>query len=154
LCSGRLDKALEETLRALALDPNHGWALLTLGWIYEQRGMFQEALAALRKAWDIPIRKASIAHALARSGNRRPAEVILGDMLADSKTKYISPYDVAVIYSGMDDKEQAFGWLNRACEEHSGFLLFVNSDPRFKALRADRRFHDLVQRMRFPHQRA
>ena len=85
-----------------------------MGWIYEQQGMYQEALAALRRAWDIPIRKASVAHALARSGDRRTAEQILSDLLAESKSKYISAYDIAVIYSGLEDKERTFEWLNRA----------------------------------------
>jgi len=154
LCAGHEDKALEATRRALAFDPNHGWALLTLGWIYEQKGMFQEALSALRRAWDGTIKKASIAHAFARSGDRRTAEKILGELLAESKRKYISPYDIAVIYAGLDDKERAFEGLNRACEEHSGFLLFVSSDPRFKPLRPDPRFQDLLRRMRFPNLQA
>jgi TolB-like protein/Flp pilus assembly protein TadD len=150
LCVGHEDKALEETHRALALDPNHSWALLTLGWIYEQKGMFQEALSAIRRSRDITIKTASIAHAFARSGNRPTAEKILSDLLAESKTKYISPYDIAVVYSGLDDKARAFESLNSACEEHSGYLLFMNSDPRFRPLRPDPRFQDLLRRMRFP----
>ncbi len=150
LLAGDEVRAMEATRQALAFDPKHGWALMTLGWIYEQKGMFAESVSALRKAWDITIRKASIAHAFARSGNRPPAEKILADLLADSKTKYISPYDIAVVYTGLGDKERALAWLNKAYEEHSGFLLFVNSDPRFKALRPDARFQDLLRRVRFP----
>ena len=150
LCAGHDDKALEETRRALALDPQHGWALLNIGWIYEQRGQFQEAISALRGAWDVPLRTASLGHAFARSGNHRTAEKILSDLLAESEKKYISPYDIAVIYSGLDDRERTFEWLSRAYEEHSGFLLFINSDPRFKPLRNEPRFKDLLRRMRFP----
>jgi TolB-like protein len=154
LLAGDEGKALEATRRALAFDPKHGWALMTLGWIYEQKGMFQEALAALRRSWDSTLKTASIAHAFARSENRPTAEKILGELLADSKRKYISPYDIAVIYTGLDDKERALEWLNRAYEEHAGFLIFVNSDPRFKPLRSDPRFQDLLRRMRFPNLRA
>ncbi len=152
--AGEEVKALETTRRALAFDPKHGWALMTLGWIYEQKGMFQEALSALRKAMGSTLKTASIAHAFARSGNRPAAEKILGELLTESKRKYISPVDIAVIYAGLDDKEQAFKWLNTAYEEHSGFLLFVNSDPRFKPLRPDPRFQDQLRRMRFPNRQA
>lgn len=127
---------------------------LDLGWIYEQKGMFEEAASALRKRWDITIQKASIAHAFAQSGKRQPAEKILADLLAESKVKYISAYDIAVIYTGLEDKDQALAWLARAYEEHSGFLLFVKSDPRFKPLRSDPRFQDLLRRMRFPTSKA
>jgi len=154
LLAGDPDKALEATRQALAFDPKHGWALMTLGWIYEQKGMFQEALSAFRKSWDLTLKRASIAHAFARSGNRSAAEKILGELLEESKRKYISPYDIAVIYAGLDDKERAFQWLNTASGEHSGFLLFVNSDPRFKPLRREAPFQDLLRRMRFPNRQA
>jgi TolB-like protein/Flp pilus assembly protein TadD/predicted Ser/Thr protein kinase len=154
LLAGDQDKALEATRQALAFDPKHGWALMTLGWIYEQKGKFQEALSAFRKSWDGTLKTASIAHVFARSGNRPTAEKVLGELLAESKRKYISPYDIAVIYAGLDDKERAFEWLNTAYEEHSGFLLFVSSDPRFKPLRPDPPFQDLLRRMRFPNRQA
>jgi len=153
LCAGHEAKALEETRRALALDPNDIWGLMTLGWIYEQKGMYQEALASQRRSWDSSIRNASLAHVFARSGDRPAAEKILADLLAQSKSKYVSSYDIAVAYSGLDDTPQTFDWLNRAYEEHAGYLLFLGSDPRFKPLRSDRRFQDLLRRMRFPNQR-
>ena len=142
-----------ETRRALALDPNDDWGLMTLGWIYEQKGMYAEALAAQRRAVDTPIRKASLAHVFARSGERRTAESILGDLLAQSKTKYVSSYDIAVAYSGLDDRDKTFAWLDRAYEEHAGYLAFFGGDPRFRQLRGDRRFQNLLRRMRFPNQR-
>ena len=74
LLAGDEEKAFDATRQALAFEPKHGWALMTLGWIYEQRGKFEEAIAALRKSWGITIQRASIAHAFARSGNRPPAE--------------------------------------------------------------------------------
>ena len=154
LLSGQEDKALDAARRALAVDPKHGFPLLVMGWIYEQKGMFEEALSALRKSWDGTIKTASIAHAFARSGRRPAAEKILGDLLAESKGKYVSPYDIAVIYTGLDDKERALEWLNHAYEERAGFLIFVNSDPRFKPLRSEQRFQDLLRRMRFPSRQA
>jgi hypothetical protein len=75
------------------------------------------------------------------------AQTILDEMLDASKSKYVSPYDIAVIHSGLDDKDQALQWLNRAYEEHAGFLLFVKQDPRFKQLRQDGTFQDLLRRM-------
>ena len=154
LLSGDEDKALEAVRRALAFDLNHGWSLMTMGWIYLRKGMFQESLSALRKAWDGTIKTASIAHAFARSGNRPAAEKILGELLAESKKKYISPYDIAVIYAGLDDKVKAVAWLNTAFEEHAGFLPFVNSDPRFRPLSPDPAFRDLLRRIRFPIKRS
>jgi tetratricopeptide (TPR) repeat protein len=153
LLSGETDQALEATRRALDLQQNHWWALMTMGWAYEQKGMFQEALAAFRKSFDSNLRNASIGHAFARSGNRSAAQRILDEMLAKSKTKYVSPYDIAVIYTGLDDKGRTFEWLNRAYEERAGFVLFLKQDPRFKPLRRDPSFQDLMRRMGYPNQR-
>jgi TolB-like protein/tRNA A-37 threonylcarbamoyl transferase component Bud32 len=149
LCAGHEEEALVEARRALAVDPNDGWGLLTLGWIYEQQGKYQQALAAQRRSEDTTIRNAALARVFARSGDRPGAEKILGDLLAQSKTKYVSAYDIAVAYSGLD-RERTFEWLNRAYEEHAGYLLFFGSDPRFRSLRSDARFQDLLRRMRFP----
>jgi TolB-like protein/Flp pilus assembly protein TadD len=154
LLTGDVDKALEQTRRALALQPNHWWALMTMGWAYEQKGMFQEALSAFRKSSDSNLKTASIAHAFARSGNRSAAQTILDELLAKSKTKYVSAYDIAVIYAGLDDKGRTFEWLNGAYEERSGFLLFLKQDPRFRPLRRDPPFQVLLQRMGFPNQQA
>ena len=150
LLTGDADRALEHTRRALTLQENHWWALLTMGWAYEQKGRFQEALAALRKApGESNLKTASIAHAFARSGNRSAAQTVLDDLLAASKKSYVSAYDIAVIYAGLDNKELTLEWLNKAYEEHSGFLVFLQQDPRFAALRHDVSFQDLLRRMGF-----
>jgi hypothetical protein len=135
------------------VDPNDTWGLFTLGLIYDQKGQFQDSLAALSRTDDNTIRNGSLARVFARSGDRKAAEKILGDLLAESKTKYVSSYDIAVAYSGLDNQDQTFEWLNRAYEEHAGYLLFLGGDPRFRPLRSDRRFQDLLKRMRFPTQR-
>ena len=151
---GEYDKAIEWTRRALTFERDHGWALMLMGWAYEQKGMFQEALSALQKAFPGTLRTASIAHAYAVSGNRTAAEKILEDLLAESKKKYVSPYDIAVIYTGLDDKERVFEWLNQAYEEHSAFMVYMQSDPRFRPLRGEPRFEDLLRRMGLRDQKA
>ena len=150
LLAGREDKALEATRHALALNPDDWWAQLTIGWTYEQKGMYREALSALQKSINSNLRTASIAHLYGRSGNPSGARAILDEMLAQSKTKYVSPYDIAIVYAGIDEKNAVLEWLNRAYEERAGFLLFVKQDPRFKLIRQKPGFQDLVRRIGYP----
>ena len=89
-----------------------------------------------------------------RFGNRPAAEKIQGDLLANSKKKYVSPYDIAVTYAGLDDKGQTFEWLEKAYQEHSAFMVYMSSDPRFRPLRGDARFKDLLGRMGYPNEKA
>jgi serine/threonine protein kinase/Tfp pilus assembly protein PilF len=155
LHAGGYDQALSATLRAITFDPKDVWALAVMGWAYEAKGMFQEALSAAQKSqFNIPMKSASIAHMFARSGNSGAAQRILEDLLATAKTKYVSAYDIAVVYAGLDNQDQAFEWLNKGYQEHCGFMVYMNSDPRLQPLRGDPRFGDLLRRMGFPNRQA
>ena len=127
---------------------------MTMGWIYEQKGMFEEAAIRVAEIVGHDDAKASIAHVVCALGKPRNGGEGSGGSAGRVEEEYVSGYDIAVIYAGLDDKERAFQWLNTAYEEHSGFLLFVNSDPRFRPLRPDPRFQDLLRRMRFPNRQA
>jgi Flp pilus assembly protein TadD len=74
LYANDFDKTIEDARLALTYQPNDGWALMIMGWAYEQKGMFQEALAASRKTFDSTLKTSSIAHVFARLGNRPVAE--------------------------------------------------------------------------------
>jgi hypothetical protein len=112
--------------------------------------MFPDAVSAMEKFFPCAVRTASIAHVLAMWGKRDTAEHLLAQLLEDSKTKYVPAYDIAVVYTGLGDSHAAFEWLNKAYEEHSGFLPYIRSDGRMKVLRGDPRFHDLLRRMGSP----
>jgi Tfp pilus assembly protein PilF len=153
LWAGEYDQAIENSRRALRFDPKQGLAGMVMGWTYEAKGMHQEAISVLEKATGNS-RNPSVAHALALAGRKEAAQDILDQMLENSKKKYVSPYDIAVVYSGLGDNDKAMEWLNKGFEEHSGFLVYVYLDPRLKGLHADARFQDLLRRMGFVNQRA
>jgi len=54
---------------------------------------------------------------------------------------------MAMIYSGLDEKDEAFAWLEKAYQQRSFFLLFMKMDPMMDGLRSDRRFADLLGRI-------
>jgi len=112
--------------------------------------MLQEALAALRKAFDSTLKTASIAHVFGRLGNRPAAEKILEETLTSAKTKYASPYDIAVIYAGLADKDRAFEWLNKALEQHDVQMVSIKVNPTLDRLRGDSRFQTLVEKVGIP----
>ncbi|MGA8763586.1 MAG: toll/interleukin-1 receptor domain-containing protein [Candidatus Sulfotelmatobacter sp.] len=58
----------------------------------------------------------------------------------------VSPYSMAVISAGMGDREQTLEWLAKACEEHSGALARLTTEPRFNPMRSDPRFSELARR--------
>ena len=94
---------------------------------------------------------AGLAHAYATTGRRDEAEKILHKLQARSKTEYISPYMIAVIYAGLGSNDKAFEFLERAYREKSPDLAyFLKADLRIDNLRSHPRFEDLLHRMNFP----
>jgi hypothetical protein len=56
-----------------------------------------------------------------------------------------------VIYVGLDEKDEAFAWLEKAYQERSWWLLlWIKMDPQVDSLRSDSRFADLMRRIGFP----
>jgi hypothetical protein len=67
-----------------------------------------------------------------------------------AKQTYVSPYDLAILYVGLGDKERAGEQLNKAYEDRAGWIIDINVEPVFDSLRSDPRFAELVSRMKFP----
>jgi hypothetical protein len=66
-----------------------------------------------------------------------------------TKEEYVTPYGMALIYAGLDDRAQAINWLQNAYEDKSNWLVWLNLDPRFDNIRSDPSFQGLLQRMKF-----
>ena len=70
-----------------------------------------------------------------------------------SAHSYVAPYNVAVIYAGLGEKDEAFDWLNRAYEDRSYTLVeYLTTDARLDSLHSDPRFDELRRRIGLPEQ--
>jgi TolB-like protein len=148
----RYDEAIKQYQKSIEMDPNHPLVYIGLGPIYEQKGMYDEAIAAYQKAIKPSERTSTIlgllGHAYAASGRRGEALKILDELKEMSKQKYVSPYDLAVLYTGLGEKDRAIEQLNKAYEVRAGWVISLKVEPLFDPLRSDPRFADLVRRMR------
>jgi TolB-like protein/Tfp pilus assembly protein PilF len=147
----RYDLALDRLSRALEIDPNFSPAHLFLGQVYVQLSRAEDANREFRKAVSAsgasPRYLAGLGYGYARSGNTREAQSVLVDLKELPKRGYVSSLDIAAIYVGLGENDQAFEWLQRAYEERSIFLIFLKVEPMFDPLRSDPRFQDLLRRM-------
>ena len=89
----------------------------------------------------------ALGHAYAVSGQRDRAQKVLVELKQLMKRRYVAPFEVAVIYVGLGDKDQTFEWLERAYQDRSHWLIWLKIDPRFDSLRSDPRYQDLLRRM-------
>jgi hypothetical protein len=88
--------------------------------------------------------EAFLGHVHAVSGQREEAVKLAREL---SRRPGVSTYNLAVIYAGLADKEQALVWLERAYTERSSWLTLLKTDPRLDGLRPDPRFQDLMRRV-------
>src|SRR5687768_6896753 len=149
--SGRNDEAIEQCKKILERDPSSFPARRYLGLAYEAKGMYPEAIAEFQtgvKLSGSPLMLALLGHAYAASGKRTDAQQVLTDLQQLQDQRYVSPYTVAAIYAGLGDKEQTFKWLETAVETRDIWLMNLKVDPVFAKLRSERKFTDILARIR------
>src|ERR1051325_8069029 len=148
------DQAIGYYRKALELDPDYSWSYLWIGQAHLGKGMYNEAIADINKAISLSegnVRmKATLGYAYAATGNRAEAQKIIRELKEQSKQKYVSPYFVAGIYSGLGYKDQAFAWLVQACQECHPYLTPLKVEPVFDNLRSDPRFTELLRKVGLP----
>ncbi|HEY0376036.1 MAG TPA: protein kinase [Pyrinomonadaceae bacterium] len=150
--AGRFDDAIEACRKTIELDPNFFVARRYLGLSYAQKGMYRQAVEEYEKAIDASkgsaLMRAEYASVLALNGETDKARAELSKLEDEKKTRYISAYHIATIYVALKDRDRAFEWLEQAFKERADWMVFLNVDPRFKSLRPDSRFTDLLRRMK------
>ncbi|HMK31274.1 MAG TPA: protein kinase [Terriglobales bacterium] len=70
--------------------------------------------------------------------------------LAQRKTGYSSPFNIAALYADLGAKDQPFKWLDTAYQEHDWRLMNLKTDFRLDPLRSDPRFAELVRKVGLP----
>ena len=88
-------------------------------------------------------------HLAAVSGRRAEALKVLDQLTELSKQKYVPAERIAMIYTGLGEKDKAIEWLEKGYDEHSigGPPVGIKVEPEFDPLRSDPRFQDLLRRM-------
>lgn len=146
----RYDRALEHFRKILKMEPDFYGTHSNLGGVYEQKGMYEEAISEFEKALaldDNLSTRAWLGHAYALAGKTAAAHEVINDLKERAQSRYISPYDIAMIYIGLGDVGQAFAWLDRAYEDRSDSLVWLRIDPRLDSIRSDPRLIDLMERV-------
>jgi len=147
----RYDEAIEQCRRTIEMDPNFAVAHWHAGLAYEQKEMFDEAIAEFQSATTLsggsPLMKACLGHAYAKANRKHEAKKILGELNDLAQQRYVSAYERAAISVALGDERQAFESLERAYEEHSFHMVYLKVWPQFSVIRSDPRFQNLVRQI-------
>src|SRR6185369_12013824 len=115
VCARRYDEALDQARKTIELDPNHWGGYEVLGLAYAGRRQYTEAIAALEKARSLdsnPDLQGYLGWVYAVSGDSANARKILDALIHPAPGSTVWANNVASVYSGLNDKDKAFEWLN------------------------------------------
>lgn len=141
------DDALSLIQRVHALNINPpDWSFL-LGDVYSEQGRFTESIAEFLKSGDGPDSLGHLGNAYARAGRTDDARKTITRLEQHVQKNGVGRYEIALVYAGLGNKQQAFKWLEDAYAAHDVGLLYLRVDPCLDPLRSDPRFDDLVRRV-------
>ena len=147
----RDDDTVKQALQTLKLDPNFFPAHRYQALAQLQQGKYPEAIAEFQKAFALSrgsvLVKAELGHAYAVAGKRNEALQVLSELQQLAGQRHVSAFHLALIHTGLGEKDRAIELLNQAFQERSERMVWLRVDPRFDKLRKEVRFMDLLQRL-------
>ncbi len=149
LVARRYDESIEESRKTMEMDPGFAVTHYQLGQAFVQKHMYSEGIAELQRAITLSggdkAFRSNLAYAYARSGRKNEALEILNDLKNRSGDGFSNSAEIALIYVGLDDMDQAMIWLEKSYKER--FNPSVLMRPCFDPLRSDPRFQALLGRI-------
>jgi serine/threonine protein kinase/tetratricopeptide (TPR) repeat protein len=144
------DQAIEQLRNTLELDPDYPLAHSFLALAYNQKGLHEQAIAELEKianrAGSRTIFKAVLGFVYGQSGRKNDAITILNELKGSASSGQVgSPFEIALLYTGLGENDQALEWLEKAKAARDPFLPYIKEDPNFDSLRSESRFTDLLR---------
>jgi tetratricopeptide (TPR) repeat protein len=146
------DEAVPQSQKILEMDPSFAIGHYELGQAFGQKHMLDEAIAEFQRAIGLSGHSgafdSNLGYVYAVAGRREEATQIIKDLEARDEQNPSVGADIALIYVGLGDHDQAMIWLNKAYEAR--FKASILLRPAFDSLRSDVRFQDLLRRIGLP----
>jgi TolB-like protein/DNA-binding winged helix-turn-helix (wHTH) protein/Tfp pilus assembly protein PilF len=148
------EAGIQECKEDLELDPQFWPGRVRLAYMYMYTRRYAESVVEFRRALVLSGNESSILPSLAMAegfaGHTEEAKKLLGEIRAGAKQAYVAPYDLADVYIGLGDKEQALAMLAESMNAHDAELVFLATAPEFDVLHEDPRFKAMIARIGFP----
>jgi TolB-like protein/Tfp pilus assembly protein PilF len=147
--SRQYDRALESVRGAAELyfkSPDNPlyWDLAV---VYVEKGNLQKAIDQFRAIGDLPHVLGHLGNAYARAGEIENANQMIARLRVHVKKEGLGAYEIALVYAGLGNKDEAFAWLEKSFPVRDKGLTFLKVDPCVDPLRSDPRFQNLLRRV-------
>ena len=147
------DRAKEQFQKSLEWDRTYWHSHYWLGLVYLQQLKYEDSIRELQKAADLsgerPSALAMLGYAYALSGKKGQARQILSRLNEISKRRNVLPMNFAIVYFGLDERNNGFKWLEKSYEDRDPSLVLIRLLPLFDRVKQDPRFSALTQNMGF-----
>jgi serine/threonine-protein kinase len=114
-------------------------------------GNYEKGIPALERGASLSpgstMFQAQLGEAYAMAGRTEQARKILRELLDLAARRYVSPYHLAYVHTGLGQREEAIDCLEKAYEERSGAMYGVKGSFLFQPLRSHPRFQALMKKM-------
>jgi serine/threonine-protein kinase len=148
----RFEESAQQLRKTIEIEPRFFPARVSLSLAYEQLGKFEEAVAeaeAAQAAEDVPLVIAQLGGAYALAGRKDEARAIIETLKTQANERYVSPFEIATVYSDLDETELALEWFEKALAERASWMVFLKTTPKFDRLRASPGYSALLKRVGF-----
>ena len=148
------DRAIEQYKKTLEMDPSYVPALLDLGTSYLRTGDYSQAVKQFKRAEALEGDKSTVLSSLAQgyafSGQRTEARKILDQIQQPAQQRYVSPWDISLVYAALGEHNHAIELLGKAADDHVGWVVRLGVDPSLDDLRRYAEFQNLARRIGIP----
>ena len=140
-------KHFRSVRRAQALNVSLPEYVFPLGDIYAEKGMYAESISEFLKLGDRPHALGHLGNAYARAGQVDAARKTISQLEEHVRKDGVGRYEMALVYAGLGEKNEAFAWLEESYKAHDEGLTNLKIDPCLDPLRSDPRFDGLERRV-------
>ncbi len=145
------DQAIEALEEARIQFPREIMIHSTLRSAYHDKAMYQQAIEAGIQYYTIKndsVNKQVLETAYRTGGYHHALLQNADAMEIRSDTTYVTPWQIATIYTRAGIKDQALNWLEKAYEARDPNMPYISVDPIFDYLKDEIRFQTLLRKMR------
>lgn len=147
----RYEQAVAQCRKTIELEPAFSGGYWALGLAYEGLCQYADAVTAFEQALSVaphtPRLLGALGHAYGKWGKRAEALKVIESMIELAATRYVAPFDFALVHLGIGAIPAAFEWLEQAHKARSYELVSLRVDPRFDAMRSESKFAKLLKRL-------
>jgi TolB-like protein/Tfp pilus assembly protein PilF len=153
MLTGQREEARKQIERTRSLDPSYSLVLWRLGDWHMADGNYAEAAQVydeVQKKRDGRFTLGHLGLSYGLMGEREKAEAVLAKMDIYEQKRYVSRLDRALVYAGLDRRDDAFAALEEARTERVSDMVRFKLLPWPDSFRGDSRFADMIKALDLP----